>query len=285
VLVYQLALNLVLQSDLLVFKAILARRAVTAAASGLAVNDLVGIYKAVQNFAFLPYQLLLAVTFVIFPVVSRATLEGDRDTTARFVAGATRFSLLALGAMLAVLTGLPRGVLRIAYRPPFDEGLRGPAAALRSPGVLRPLGHLHHHPRGRGAHPSGLAAHGRDAADGHRGQRRGAHLRAGRHGGPRGHGGGHAHGLRAGARAHRAVGEEGLRGLRGPRDGAARGPVHHGGGGDGGGRPVAGQGGDAGPRGAWPVAVYAACIALSRELTGDEIGRIVRVLRKTGPKG
>lgn len=126
VLVYQLALNLVLQSDLLVFKAILARRTV-AAASGLAVNDLVGIYKAVQNFAFLPYQLLLAVTFVIFPVVSRATLEGDRDTTARFVAGATRFSLLALGAMLAVLTGLPRGVLRIAYRPPFDEGY----AALR----------------------------------------------------------------------------------------------------------------------------------------------------------
>jgi len=127
VLVYQLALNLVLQSDLLVLKAILARRAVAAVAGGLAVNDLVGIYKAVQNFAFLPYQLLLAVTFVIFPVVSRATLEGDRETTARFVTGAVRFSLLALGAMLAVLTGLPRGVLRIAYRPPFDEG----AMALR----------------------------------------------------------------------------------------------------------------------------------------------------------
>ncbi len=127
VLLYQLALNLVLQSDLLVLKAIVARRVTSPLVQGLAVNDLVGIYKAVQNFAFLPYQLLLAVTFVIFPVVSRATLEGDRETTTRFVTGAVRFSLLGLGAMLAVLTGLPRGVLRIAYRPPFDEG----ATALR----------------------------------------------------------------------------------------------------------------------------------------------------------
>lgn len=119
VLVYQLALNLVLQSDLLVLKAMLSR---TTSLSVEAINALAGTYKAVQNFAFLPYQLLLAVTFVVFPVVSRATLDNDRATTERFVHGAARFSALALGAMLAVLAGLPRGVLRLAYRPPFDEG-------------------------------------------------------------------------------------------------------------------------------------------------------------------
>ena len=119
VLLYQLALNLVLQSDLLVLKAVLSR---TAGVSAEAVNALAGGYKAVQNFAFLPYQLLIAVTFVIFPVVSRATLDDDRGTTERFIRGAGRFSTLALGAMLAVLAGLPQGVLRIAYKPPFDEG-------------------------------------------------------------------------------------------------------------------------------------------------------------------
>lgn len=119
VLLYQLALNLVLQSDLLVLKAVLSR---TAGVSADAVNALAGSYKAVQNFAFLPYQLLIAVTFVVFPVVSRATLDDDRGTTERFIRGALRFSALALGAMLAVLAGLPQGVLRIAYRPPFDEG-------------------------------------------------------------------------------------------------------------------------------------------------------------------
>lgn len=124
VLVYQLALNLVLQSDLLVMKAVLSRRP---GVDDAAVSALTGVYKAVQNFAFLPYQLLLAVTFVVFPVVSKATLEGDREVTARFVGGAMRFSALALGAMLAVLGGVPRHVLHLAYRPPFDEGF----AALR----------------------------------------------------------------------------------------------------------------------------------------------------------
>lgn len=119
VLVYQFALNLVLQADLLVLKAVLSRRA---GVDEAAVNTLAGIYKAVQNFAFLPYQLLLAVTFVVFPVVSRSSLEGDREATAGFVRGAVRFSAIGLGAMLAVLGALPGGVLRLAYRPPFGQG-------------------------------------------------------------------------------------------------------------------------------------------------------------------
>nr|MBK7070509.1 hypothetical protein [Deltaproteobacteria bacterium] len=36
--------------------------------------------------------------------------------------GALRFSAMGLGAMLAVLGGMPGGVLRLAYRPPFDQG-------------------------------------------------------------------------------------------------------------------------------------------------------------------
>lgn len=125
VLLYQLALNLVLQADLLVLKALLVRR------EGLSlerVNELVGVYKSVQNFAFLPYQLLLSVTFVAFPVVSQATLEGDSATMQRFVRNAMRFSAIALGAMLAVLVGLPEGVLRLAYRPEVAVG----AGALRT---------------------------------------------------------------------------------------------------------------------------------------------------------
>ena len=284
VLVYQLALNLVLQSDLLVFKAILARRAVTAAASGLAVNDLVGIYKAVQNFAFLPYQLLLAVTFVIFPVVSRATLEGDRDTTARFVAGATRFSLLALGAMLAVLTGLPRGVLRIAYRPPFDEGY----AALRLLSVAQGCFAL------SVISTTILVAAGRTRQAS---LLMGAMLMmvtagnvAGLTFGPGGTGALAA--TAAGTLTGCALGLV-LIGLWVKKTfGAFVSPVTVL-------RvalsttvaaatvaavPLQGKVATLGLAGV-AVAVYAACIALSRELTGEEIGRIVRVLRKTGPKG
>ncbi len=142
VLVYQFALNLVLQADLLVLKGLLVRRMGSVAAGvGDAcahiatgtnatldhVNALVGIYKSVQNFAFLPYQLLLAVTFVVFPVVSRATFDGDRDASLRFVRSTLRFSTIAVGAMLTVLVGRPGGVLRLAYKPDVEVG----AAALR----------------------------------------------------------------------------------------------------------------------------------------------------------
>jgi stage V sporulation protein B len=116
-------LNLVLQVDGLLFSAIASRQGIPEAE----VTTLVGMYKVVQSFAFLPYQLLLAVTFVVFPVVSRSTLDGDKDATRLFVAGAMRFSAMVLGAMIAVLAGVPRGVLQLAFRPPFDDG----AQALR----------------------------------------------------------------------------------------------------------------------------------------------------------
>lgn len=119
VLVYQLALNLVFQADLLVLKALSSRLGHQTVAQ---LDRLAGIYKAVQTFAFLPYQLLLSVTFVIFPVVSRATFEGDRDSARSFIRGALRFSALALGLMLSVLTGIPGQVLRLAYKPPLDLG-------------------------------------------------------------------------------------------------------------------------------------------------------------------
>lgn len=124
VLAYQLALNLVLQGDTLLFKALAARAGHDVAS----VNALLGVYKAAQNFAFLPYQLLLSVTFVLFPVVSRATLENDHGTTERFVVGALRFSAIALGAMLAVLAGLSQGVLGLAYQSSYETG----AVALRN---------------------------------------------------------------------------------------------------------------------------------------------------------
>lgn len=124
VLVYQLALNMVLQADVLVMQAVLARQA---GATLDAVKGLVGVYKSVQNFAFLPYQLLIAVTFVLFPVVSKAAAEGDVETTRSMLRGALRFAFVLLGLMLSVIAGAPHAVLRIAYRPEFAVG----SAALR----------------------------------------------------------------------------------------------------------------------------------------------------------
>lgn len=125
VLVYQLALNVVFQADLLVMKALLPHATVEDIAASA---RLAGLYKAVQNFAFLPYQLLLAVTFVVFPIVSKQTLEGDREGARAFVRSALRFSALALGAMLAVIAGVPARLLLLAFPAEFALG----APALRA---------------------------------------------------------------------------------------------------------------------------------------------------------
>src|SRR5262249_4359789 len=45
----------------------------------------VAYYRVVQNLARLPYQLMIAVTFVIFPLVSRSTFEKDAEKTRSYV--------------------------------------------------------------------------------------------------------------------------------------------------------------------------------------------------------
>lgn len=124
VLLYQLALNFVLQADVLVMQAVLTR---AQGATLESVKELIGVYKSVQNFAFLPYQLLIAVTFVLFPVVSKAAAEGDVETTRTMLRGALRFAFVLLGVMLSVIAGVPDAVLRVVYRPEFLVG----AGALR----------------------------------------------------------------------------------------------------------------------------------------------------------
>ena len=82
----------------------------------------VGLYKAGQNFAFVPYQVILAVTFVVFPLVSRATASGDLDSARKHVHAALRFSTIALFAMAAPISGGAEALIRFAYGETFLRG-------------------------------------------------------------------------------------------------------------------------------------------------------------------
>jgi stage V sporulation protein B len=116
---YQLALNLTMQVDLSVLKgtvAALSRNAgMTAIAAAAAASRLAGFYRAAQTFAFVPYQLILSITFVIFPMISQAVSEGDHAASQRYIRGAMRFSLLVLLAVAAPISGAASGVMRLAY--------------------------------------------------------------------------------------------------------------------------------------------------------------------------
>jgi stage V sporulation protein B len=91
-------------------------------------TDLVGLYKAGQNFALVPYQLILSVTFIVFPLVSRATAEGDLVTARAHIAGALRFSILVLFALAAPIGGSAEALIRMAY--PAYLGAAAPLSVL-----------------------------------------------------------------------------------------------------------------------------------------------------------
>jgi len=85
-----------------------------------------GYYAAVQNLARLPYQAIIAATFVVFPLVSRSTFTEDRETTRRYVEVTTRYSLIFAMAIAVVMAANPTDILGLVYAEDYAR-LGGPA--------------------------------------------------------------------------------------------------------------------------------------------------------------
>ena len=80
-----------------------------------AADPIVGAYRATQLYSFLPYQLLISVTFVLFPMLATAHKDGDRAAVARFVATGVRVALLLAGLMVSATSGLSGPLIRLVY--------------------------------------------------------------------------------------------------------------------------------------------------------------------------
>lgn len=123
---YQLALNGMLLIDVQVIKRtvadVAAATGATAEAAAVAASETVGYYAAAQTFALVPYQLILALTFVVFPMVSRAASAGDEAEAQKTIRGALRFALIVLFLMAAPISGAAEGVMRIAYPEEYLVG-------------------------------------------------------------------------------------------------------------------------------------------------------------------
>jgi len=122
---YQLCLNLILQVDITLLKgsvATLLRAHETAAIAADTASRFAGFYRAAETFAFVPYQLIMAVVLVIFPMVSEAVALGDESAASRYVRTALRFSLLVLLALAAPMAGAARGVMRLVYPAAYAQG-------------------------------------------------------------------------------------------------------------------------------------------------------------------
>jgi stage V sporulation protein B len=135
---YQICLNGILMIDLQVLKRTATEIAFASSVGSQAAVDLanqyVGYYRAAQTFAFIPYQLIISMTFIVFPMISKATSIGNREAARTTIQHAMRFSLLLLLLVAAPMSGAARSVMRLAY--PVDYLVGAPALSILVFGVV-----------------------------------------------------------------------------------------------------------------------------------------------------
>lgn len=111
----QILLNLLLQADLTLLRRFAGDAARAVDLPSAAADPFVGAYRATQLYAFLPYQLLVSITFILFPLLAEAERARDRARIAAYVSSGVRIALLASGLLVSVTSGLSGPLLRLVY--------------------------------------------------------------------------------------------------------------------------------------------------------------------------
>ncbi len=130
--VYLLIINLLMFVDGLLLKRLVTEAAVASAKPDptAVANAQEGFYGAVQAIARLPYQLILAVTFVIFPLMSKATFDKDSDKARRYVQATMRYSLAVVALLACTLGAYPEATMRLFYKLEYAVGASALAVLL-----------------------------------------------------------------------------------------------------------------------------------------------------------
>jgi len=113
----QILLNLLFQADLTLLGRFASHAALASGAPLSKADALVGAYRATQLFSFLPYQILIAITFILFPMLAGAAKQKDSAAIARYVQTGLRLSLIIVGAMVSVTLGLAPRLLELLFGP------------------------------------------------------------------------------------------------------------------------------------------------------------------------
>lgn len=107
VMLYTLVFNLIFKLDVLLLKPAAQQVLDTTAA----VDRLVGWYGMAVNISRVPWQATIALTFVVFPLVSEATFAADRERTRSYVRQTLRYAMLLVGAAAVVLSAVPQAIV------------------------------------------------------------------------------------------------------------------------------------------------------------------------------
>jgi stage V sporulation protein B len=117
VVLYGMLLNVALNYDLPILRHFAGQGAGAAAADTMGAQ-----YAALRNLALLPYQALVVVTFVIFPLISRATFAEDREATRLYVTQTLRYAIILVALMGIALAARPAALLGVIYPAAYGAG-------------------------------------------------------------------------------------------------------------------------------------------------------------------
>ena len=121
----QVFLQLLMQSDISVLGHFASKLAATQSLSIDIAREqsdkIVGIYRACQLFAFLPFQLLITLTFIMFPMLAKAKAERDDQAVATYVRTGMRLAFVFACVMVATVSSLGPQLLHLLFPDEVSE--------------------------------------------------------------------------------------------------------------------------------------------------------------------
>lgn len=138
IMLYTFALNGLMRADLFVIKSVAADVPLhLEGADGLfkiMSDKLSGFYGAVLNIARIPYQGVIAVTFVIFPLISESTFREDRSATRAYIRTTFRYCILLIATVALVLAINSDGLIAGLYSTDYQTASQ--ALGILSIGII-----------------------------------------------------------------------------------------------------------------------------------------------------
>jgi O-antigen/teichoic acid export membrane protein len=138
IMLFTFALNGLMRADLFILKSVSAevptRLSDVESIFKLVSNKFAGFYGAVLNIARIPYQGVIAVTFVIFPLISESTFEEDLGRTKTYIRDTMRYCLILIVGVGGLLALNSDAIIGALYSSEYQAA--APALAILSVSII-----------------------------------------------------------------------------------------------------------------------------------------------------
>ncbi|KAF0244865.1 MAG: membrane protein involved in the export of O-antigen and teichoic acid [bacterium] len=107
--------NLLQRADLILIKKYISTDSVIA-------NQMAGYYTALMTIAGVTYQAIVSVAFIIFPIISKASFEQQKDEVKSYIRQITKYTFMLMALSATVFSSNARVVLEVLYNKEYTIG-------------------------------------------------------------------------------------------------------------------------------------------------------------------